>query len=195
MNKDVMQFLREFLGLNERTPFSKASVTNSQQCRVIENTKKQQGGNKFFLVEMIRWCWFRPATCHVAKRQKDLTKTLCKAGQADQMSRKATKKSRAFLKWIKNFPNHGSDQLDQKKMQKINWQLTLCFSLLLWIRHELIIGTNVQDVHQHLRHWKRICTIKNNYIRWNASLIAQMEVLFPTLLEKLFWWFQWSRGT
>ena len=34
-----------------------------------------------------------------------------------------------------------------------------------------------------------------SFICWNASLIAQMEVLFPTLLEKLFWWFQWSRGS
>ena len=30
---------------------------------------------------------------------------------------------------------------------------------------------------------------------WTARSIAQIEVLFPTLLEKLFWWFQWSRGS
>ena len=33
------------------------------------------------------------------------------------------------------------------------------------------------------------------YSCWTARSIAQIEVLFPTLLEKLFWWFQWSRGS
>ena len=59
------------------------------------------------------------------------------------------------------------------------------------------------------RSWKitwELCTMAFNwdagklnfyqlYIRWTARSIAQIEVLFPTLLEKLFWWFQWSRGS
>ena len=32
------------------------------------------------------------------------------------------------------------------------------------------------------------------YIWWSDSLIVNLEVLFATLLEKLFWGFQWSRG-
>ena len=36
---------------------------------------------------------------------------------------------------------------------------------------------------------------KRRSICWTARSIAQIEVLFPTLLEKLFWWFQWSRGS
>ena len=33
------------------------------------------------------------------------------------------------------------------------------------------------------------------YIWWSDSLIVNLEVLFATLLEKLFWRFQWSRGS
>jgi len=38
-------------------------------------------------------------------------------------------------------------------MPESKWLLTLCLSLLLRIRHKLIVRANVQDVHQHLSHF------------------------------------------
>ena len=43
--------------------------------------------------------------------------------------------------------------------------------------------------------WTLIFWSQHVDICWTARSIAQIEVLFPTLLEKLFWWFQWSRGS
>ena len=50
--------------------------------------------------------------------------------------------------------------------------------------------SNIYSIYSFYRGDKHQSTIW-----WSDSLIVNLEVLFATLLEKLFWGFQWSRGS
>ena len=76
-------------------------------------------------------------------------------------------------------------------MNKPSPPILMCWYIRLYTSAALICWS--ADIFLSLSPFFQQSTINN--IWWSDSLIVNLEVLFATLLEKLFWRFQWSRGS